>query len=880
MIDIAHLKSNLNLVEVLTQRGLKLTPKGSNLFTHCPFHPDDTPSLSVNPKEQLWSCFGCGAGGDVFSFVQKQEGIGFVDAVRKLCKTDIQEKDLQDLNREREQDETRKVDRPSQEILDRIVAYWQKSLSRSQKAQAYLKGRGLWRPAILRALNVGYSTGRLTEALPQGGKLTRQLKQMGILNKNGNEFFYKRLVVPVFDEAGVLTSVYGRSLDPDSKVPHLYLSGPRRGVFNPAGIQEGRPVILTESILDAVALLVLGFPNVTASFGTQGFTADLRGAFQKKKVIRVDCAYDTDPAGDHAAEQLAHDLAGHGIEVRRIELEEKDPNEFLVCGGTKEVFQNLLEAARPLVVAGSETVVTGSTKRSTGSLTFTYGDRTYKIEDEPSRGAGALRVTLKVSRNQKTFIDSLNLYSDRARSGLIGKLNGLFREEISKKALEEDVFALIDELEARVAVVSSEDEDPVMSAAEKQEAGEFLRSENLIGVILDDLTSLGVVGENDNKLLAYMVATSRKLQKPLSLSVISRSSAGKSWLLNRVSDLMPPDEVLRYTRMSPRALFYDEPGRFKHKILFIEEAIGAKDADLGVRSMQSEKRLANLTTMTDPKTGKLKTQETVVEGPLTYLTSSVEPLDHETATRSFEITIDESAEQTDRIVTSLFKDRTLEGIRSAMDKESIQKRHRNAQKLLEPILVVNPYASQLTFPTDTLRLRREADKYLSLIETLALIHQCQRSRMSFVHHGQTRPYITAQPEDIDRENRLMATCLARALSDLPGPAQELLLKIRDYIDAQGEGGDPTGFSFSRREIREWVGWSDYQVRLYLEHLVDLEYVGTVSGSFGKRFVYTLTPNHRLVVQEGLTIEDRIVALGLTSADKLVPPKLVPPTKEP
>src|SRR5205085_5039421 len=104
----------------------------------------------------------------------------------------------------------------------------------------------------------------------------------------------------------------------------------------------------------------------------------------------------------------------------------------------------------------------------------------------------------------------------------------------------------------------------------------------------------------------------------------------------RVVDLMPPEEVLRFTRMSPRALFYDEPGRYKNKILHIEEAIGAKDADLGVRSMQSERRLSNLVTTTDPKTGKLKTQENVVEGPLTYLTSSVDPLDYETGTRSFE----------------------------------------------------------------------------------------------------------------------------------------------------------------------------------------------------------------------------------------------------
>ena len=90
----------------------------------------------------------------------------------------------------------------------------------------------------------------------------------------------------------------------------------------------------------------------------------------------------------------------------------------------------------------------------------------------------------------------------------------------------------------------------------------------------------------------------------------------------------------------------EQPGEVRAAAALVLGEIGAKDADLGVRSMQSERRLANLATMTDPKTGKLKTQENVVEGPLTYLTSSTEPLDDETETRSFEIAIDESSAQT------------------------------------------------------------------------------------------------------------------------------------------------------------------------------------------------------------------------------------------
>ncbi|MBI4866240.1 MAG: hypothetical protein HY816_04745 [Candidatus Wallbacteria bacterium] len=412
-----------------------------------------------------------------------------------------------------------------------------------------------------------------------------------------------------------------------------------------------------------------------------------------------------------------------------------------------------------------------------------------------------------------------------------------------------------------------------MSEADHEEALAFLDRLDLVEAILADLTTLGLVGEDDNKFLAYLVATSRKLDKPLSLSVISRASAGKSWLLTRVIELMPVEDVMRYTRISPRALFYDEPGRYKNKILFIEEAIGAKEADLPVRSMQSERRLSNLVTMTDPKTGKLKTQETVVEGPLTYLTSSVEPLDYETATRSFEIAIDESVEQTARVVARQFHEHTLDGVREHLATEAIVRRHRNAQRLIEPFVVVNPHAPKLRFPTGTLRLRREALKYLSLMAVLALLHQHQRPVRTFTQNGVTYRYVEVYPADVDRANRLMAECLARALSDLPGPAQELLLKIQAYVTEQAGQRrlDPEAITFNRREIRERLEWDDRQLRRNLDLLAEQEYVEVVAGSFGKRYVYRLSPDHRLIVQAGLSVEEKIRALGLTASRDLETP---------
>ena len=897
MIDIQTLKASLDLVTIIQGYGIALQRKGANFGGLCPFHKDTNPSLSVSPAKQLWKCFGCNEGGDVFRFVMKKEGLSFIQAVRKLCKMDLTSEDLDRLNQERAQEkglprkDPSSVDRPSQEVLQRIVDLWQKGLAQSSKAQEYLKARGLWARDLLVALWIGYASGNLPKLLPKDGKIRRQLIRMGVLNNKGNELFFNRIVVPIVDEAGVLVNVYGRSLDPDSEVPHLYLPGPQRGVFNPVGIREASAVILTESIFDALSLMVLGFSNTTASYGTNGFTADHLAALKRAKITRVYCAYDADPAGDHAADQLAHDLAVHGIEVRRVRLPCKDPNDFLTGGGTKEAFQALLDQAVVMPVAGTATpspspsqiepplAVTRETtpsqpSDSAESFEILLGDRTYRVESPPIQTDRSLLVLLRVTRGDRFHVDTINLYQDQARARFLARAYTAFRGQVQKKVLEEDFFAVFDEVELRVKT-GQDTEGPStppssMSAADREKTLAFLRRPDLIAALLEDITHMGVVGENDNKLLIYLVATSRKLGKPLSISVVSRASGGKSILSNRILDLMPAEDVSRYTRMSPRALFYCAPDRFKHKILFIEEAIGAKEADLPIRSMQSERRLANLVTTTNPKTGELQTQETAAEGPLTFMTSSVEPLDYETSTRGFEIAIDESPEQTKRVVAHQFYEHTLEGIQGRLATDEIVTRHQNAQRLLEPLLVVNPYARQLRFPSGTLRLRREAGKYLSLIDTVAFLHQLQRQIRTFTHHGTSYRYVEVEPEDVDVANRLMAGCLARALSDLPGTAVTLLLAIRDYVTQQAEdrGLEVEAIPFNRRELRECTAWDDHQLRDNLELLADQEYVEVVGGSFGKRYVYRLSPDHRLIVQAGLTVDEKILRLGLTPAGEL------------
>jgi hypothetical protein len=857
------------------------------------------------------------------------------------------------------------------DTTDRISVHWQDNLHQMPKPQAYLERRGLWVPELLRAFEVGYASGRLPRLMPQGGPLRAQAKELGLINDRGTEFFFNRVVLPIRDAGGAMVSVYGRSIDPKSDVPHLFPPGPRRGVFNRIGCLQGREVILTEAPLDALSVAVMGSLNATASFGVTGFTADHLALLLEGKIARVYCAYDADPAGDHGADQLAHDLAVHGIECLRVKWPVKDANDFLVAGGTRETFRALIDEARPVAtpqprpgrsarnqppkpdatgqpkdsasrtsienigptddpealcalqpvpaslpapepppvlpspvpippstclpaapegaalpaktdaspesLAPSPATATAPAPAPEGTLiVIACGDRAYEVIPLPRSGPGALRVRLKVGHDGKTFLDTLNLYSDAARSAAVTKISMLFGPRLRRDLIEKDLHAIIAELQRRLTTTPPQPVDPVqaMSPEDREEALAFLRDPDLANRIRSDITLLGVVGEERSKLLVYLVVASRRLPTPLSLIVISRSSAGKSYLVTCVLGLTPEAEVCLYTRVTAKALYHDETERLRHKVLVLEEAQGMHEAAYALRVMQSSRMLRTLSTITDPTTGRHKAQENVVYGPVAQIVTTTSELDSETSSRAFVISVDESEEQTRAIHQRQRHGRTLEGLDQVIEHKAIIRLHHNVQHLLLPHAVVNEYAPHLSFPSGTLQLRREHEKYLNLIDAITYLFQYQRERGVKRRGGSEVPYVLTAPEDIDLANELIVPSLRQAFEELTTPERTLLVLVRRLVESRCDGSDLESVRFTRRDIREYTKWGDHQMRKHLSRLEELEYVQAVVGCFGKEYVYRLTPDHRLAMPPKATIEEEIRDLGLTSSRDLAARGLV------
>jgi DNA primase len=381
-----------------------------------------------------------------------------------------------------------------------------------------------------------------------------------------------------------------------------------------------------------------------------------------------------------------------------------------------------------------------------------------------------------------------------------------------------------------------------MTAAQTQEALAFLRDEHLIERIMADVERVGLVGEPHNALVAYLACISRKLSAPLAVLIQSTSAAGKSLLMDTVLALVPAEDRVHYSAMTGQSLFYLGETDLKHRILAIAEEEGVRQAAYALKVLQSQGELTIASTGKDPATGMLVTQQYRVEGPvMLFLTTTAIDVDEELVNRCLVLTINESREQTRRILARQRSGRTLAGLVATSDAESIRKLHQNAQRLLRPLAVVNPYAEDLTFLDDRTRMRRDHAKYLTLIEAITLLRQHQREIKTLRQAGAVIEYIEVTLEDIALANRLAHEVLGRSLDELPPQTRRVLGMIETFVAEcmQQSAILRADVRFTRRELRNRCGMSDAAIRVHLERLVAMEYVRTVAGKNGQRFEYEL-----------------------------------------
>ena len=480
-------------------------------------------------------------------------------------------------------------------------------------------------------------------------------------------------------------------------------------------------------------------------------------------------------------------------------------------------------------------------------LTLTFGDRMWRVRGLlKNKQAGILKVNILLRREGFGFhVDTLELYSARHRAAFVAQAASEVGAE--ERALKRDLGQVLLRLEQlqterKEAAEQETSGHRELSEAEREEALSLLRDRHLIERILQDFEKMGVVGERVNKLTAYLAATSRKLDRPLAIVVQSSSAAGKSSLMEAVLGLIPLQERVSYSAMTGQSLFYMGEMELCHKVLSIAEEEGAERAAYALKLLQSEGELTIASTGKDPTTGRLITQEYRVQGPvMIFLTTTAIEVDEELLNRCIVLCVDETREQTRAIHTQQRISRTLEGQLLQAARGRLMALHQNAQQLLRPLLVANPFATELSFLDHQTRTRRDHMKYLTLIESIALLHQYQRPVKEVEYQGAVVRYIEVTQEDIRLANELCAEVLGRSLDELPPQTRRLLEQLDGLVGAECErlGLERCDFRFSRRSVREALGWGDTQLKVHLGRLLELEYVLAHRGKQGQSYAYEL-----------------------------------------
>jgi hypothetical protein len=767
------------------------------------------------------------------------------------------------------------------ELLDAVTWHWHDTFVHDPRRDEVAHALGLTLEHALE-LGVGLSDRTLGPRIPsrevKAGRLLRErLLAWGVLRASGHEAFRGCVVVPVRQEERIV-ALFARRLD-DSTQVH-WASGLPGGVFTKAfapsrdGTSRAR-CLVTTSIPDALAVIGAASSDETVvpSLGALALLAPARPkGFAAKDLKEIAASKDEFVVLGRGSDDLVDRLRTLGASVTHLASDldlartlntASDASAALLAllGGRSEQGLSSSQSrristsksldVRPETSAAKE-IAEPSASTSVVVTSIPERDETYlQIGTHRWRLRGAraraniegdrLSVALSVhdEATGRFHLDTLDLYGARARSNFL---------DATASELHVERDALVVEMghvlhEAEVARDEPRPDDaPLyeMSAEEREGALAWLTDRDLLERLADDLTHLGVVGERTNLMVCYLAALSRKCERPFGVLVQSSSAGGKSTLVEAVTALVPPEDLVSLSSITSQALYYLGGTGLRHKVLFVAEEHGSSRAAYALKLLVSEGRLSIASTGND-EGGLPRTKNYETAGPLSLMmTTTSTTLDPELENRLVVLGVDEDPAQTNAIIRAQRTAASLAGLRSSNERDAIRRRHHNVQRLLKPVIVIIP-DGPVSFPSSAARHRRDHVKFLSMIAALATLHQHQREPRTVVLDGAAVSYVEATHEDVAYARELCGMVLVRDLEGLAPQAHRLLLEVRAFVAEQAlasEGGIHE-VEVTRRQLRERLGWSVNQVRDATDRLVELEYLVVSGGGRGRCRSYQL-----------------------------------------
>ncbi|MEM6846380.1 MAG: hypothetical protein AAF632_29505 [Bacteroidota bacterium] len=448
-------------------------------------------------------------------------------------------------------------------------------------------------------------------------------------------------------------------------------------------------------------------------------------------------------------------------------------------------------------------------------------------------GLDRMRVTLKIEVEHLALRHNLDLYNDNQTEKLIRKVAE--KMEVGTSVIGAALLELTDLLEHyRLEEIErqniNEDQKKYLTPEEIKEAQLYLSSPNLMERTKQDIGKAGVIGEEDNRLLMYLIFTSRKREHPLHIVSLGSSGIGKTHLQEKVGSLIPPEDKLEITTLSENAFYYFGQRQLQNKLILIEDLDGAEGVLYPLRELQSKKKISKTVVHKNTK-GETRTITLNVEGPVSVAgCTTQESLYEDNANRSFLIYIDESPAQDEQIMA--YQRKLSAGKIDIAAEHEIKIQLQNTQRILQPVKVINPYAEQLKIPNEIFKPRRTNAHYLAFIEAVTFYHQYQREKQYDQNTGEE--FIATTIEDIEAANSLMKSVLLRKSDDLNGATRDYFEKLKAWLQQEDKN------SFTNASVRQALKVNASNQKRYMAALQEWGLIEKVKGDQKNGYAYQVT----------------------------------------
>jgi DNA primase len=859
-MTIEEIKQQLTLSQVL--HFYHLTPD-KNQRLCCPFHDDKTPSLQIYHKTNTAYCFSsnCKTHGkslDVIDFIMHKESITKREAILK-AKLMINGGGATAANT------------PYRiETLTNIFIYFKNGVSGSKQAKEYIESRCL----DYTKTEIGYNSGQFHHGKRKDEDLIKSCIKYGILldqgtkSRTGNPAYKSFgkwcIVFPLKNENGDIVSLYFRSTLADKKQRHFYLKD-RQGLYPSYPKKVTKKLILTESIIDAASLMeqegIKSKYEILSLYGTNGLTEEHLKAIQSiEDLEEIIFFLNGDSPGIKAVEKYTPMLRGYNpkTKITSVEVpENEDVNSLLqshpsVDGhGSSEILIHLIESRKECTFLFSSEKSTESLSSARQinetnelvqslekeqetqegnhpsglpylnannpyNLKHTTDEVEYRIKGFKTDQLDSLKASIQIVNlsSKRDHRVKLDLYEYKQIKSIANAVSE--RLELRNDIVVQDLSELTELLEEYrdKEQHQSKHYKPFkiqVPTATASKCIEFLKGEKLLQKINGLVGKAGITGEETNRILLFAIASSYKMPDTLHGLIQGSSGSGKTRLLKVISELMPPEEVKKYTRVTDNSFYNQDEYFFVNKLVCFEDMDGLKEeAQLAVRELQSNEILISSTSVKD-KNGSISGGERIVRGPIASMSCTTKgEMYEDNISRCFLIAVDESKEQTLKVID--YQNKIAAGLIDRSEEKKVKEFVQNCIRLLKPYQVINPYAHKIKLPESAHKIRRLNELYQSFVRQITLLNQYQRKK-------DAKGRLITDKEDLQTACDILFESIILKVDELDGCLRQFFEKLKSYVDSKGKD-----YEFNRFEVRKATGVSKTQQHYYISRLVDLEYL--------------------------------------------------------